>query len=175
MRVLRAGVAALALAVPLALASGMAAALSCADYSIRDAYWTHEASPETYLLVQGSFTNLTLVEAVATAETDQGIAPGKTTYAARFTGFKPSARAFDQPFEAEVTLVFPDFSMIGGGYDSALAVDGLPGLNGLVWLRDTGAGYALTAELCAPLIDTDPGSVKPALRCLAGGYCPKPK
>ena len=37
-----------------------------------------------------------------------------------------------------------------------------------------GPGDRLVAELCQPLIDTDPASVTAALQCLAGGYCPPP-
>jgi hypothetical protein len=170
MRGLQAGGAAFAMA----LQPGAAAALSCAEYSIRGAYWYHEESPKTFVLVQGAFSDLTLVEASATETTYQEIRPGQAVYSARFQGFRASRRAFDQPFETEVTLVFPDFSMIGGGYDSAAAVNWLPEQSGLVWLTQTEAGYSLTAELCAPVIDSDPESVKPALQCLRGGYCPKP-
>ena len=37
-----------------------------------------------------------------------------------------------------------------------------------------GSGDRLVAERCARLVDTSPASVKPALRSLAGGYCPQP-
>lgn len=157
----------------LSMAPGAALALSCEAYSITNAYWFHADRAETYVLVQGAFADLKLVEKVASKTTADAIEPGRTVYSARFEGFGASARAFDQPFSAEVTLVFPDFSLIGGGYDTAAAAEGLAGTSGLVWLQEGGSGYQAAVELCQPLIDTDPASVKPALRCLAGRYCPR--
>ena len=155
------------------LAPEVAFALSCEAYSIRSAYWFHANRAETFVLAQGTFSNLKLVEKVETKNTTEAIEPGRTIYSARFDGFLASQQVFDQSFTAEVTLVFPDFSYIGGGYDTAAAAEGLAGTSGLVWLQETRSGYQVAAELCLPLIDTDPTSVKPALRCLRGGNCPK--
>jgi hypothetical protein len=166
---MRAGLAGLAMM----LAPGAAQALSCLEYSIQGAYWDHQARGETYILAEGAFSDLRKTDA---AGVDLSAVFGGATaevWAASFTGFTASTRAFDQPFAAEVVLILPDYSLIGGGYDSAAAVDGLAGQSGLVWLQDTGDEYRLVAELCAPLIDTDPASLDPALRCLAGGYCPQ--
>lgn len=161
------------MAVGMAFAPLGAAALSCLEYSIRNAYWYHHERPETYVLVHGSFSGLEQVDAAGQDLTGVFAAAEAEVWTARFTGFKASNQAFDQPFEAEVTLVFPDFSMIGGGTDSAEAVKWLPGQTGLVWLQRTDAGFRLTAEPCASMIDRDPASVKPALNCLAGRHCPK--
>lgn len=166
---MRAGIAALTVM----LHPGAALALSCEAYSIRNAYWFHVDRAETYVLVQGAFADLKLVEKIASKTTADAIEPGRTVYSARFEGFGASPRAFDQPFTAEVTLVFPDFSFIGGGYDTAAAAEGLAGTSGLVWLQESGSGYQAAAELCLPLIDSDPASVKPALRCLSGRSCPR--
>lgn len=155
------------------LTPGTALALTCEQYSIRNAYWLYSDRAETFVLAQGAFTELKLVEKVATRSTADATEPGRTVYSARFEGFRASRRAFDQPFTAEVTLVFRDFSFIGGGYDTAAAAEGLAGTFGLVWLQENGSGYQVAADLCLPLIDTDPASVKPALRCLSGGYCPR--
>lgn len=143
-----------------------ALALSCAEYSIRDSYWYRDAQAASYVLVLGSLSDL-----VRTSATGPN---GAEVWTARFQGHKASTRAFDQPFEAEVRLVFPDFSLIGGGYDTAAAAEWLPGQTGLIWLKLTDGGHELTAELCQPLVDTDPASIKPALNCLAGRWCPKP-
>lgn len=156
----------------MALVPGSAVALSCEEYSIESAYWYHARQEASYVLALGAFGELTLIERVATRDTGDDYQAGVTVYSARFEGFTASRRAFDQPFEAEVRLVFPDFSIFGGGHDSAAAAESLAGITGLVWLQKTEAGYQLTADLCAPQIDGDPASVKPALRCLRGGSCP---
>ncbi len=104
---------------------------------------------------------------------DEGFSGGFEIWKAEFQGFKASRKAFDQPFETEVTLTFPDYSFLGGGSDSARMVDRLVGQTGLTWLEKASEGYELTAKDCWPMIDTDPQSVKSALRCLNGGYCPK--
>jgi hypothetical protein len=93
---------------------------------------------------------------------------------AEFTGLLASRRAFDQPFNTGATLILPDFSVVGGGSDTSYLVDYLSGKSGLVWLMRTNGGYRATAELCGDLVDADPAHVKPALRCLRGGSCPKP-
>ena len=49
----------------LALLPQAAVALSCVEYRITDTYWYHENSAETYLLVQGRFSDLTWVQGAA--------------------------------------------------------------------------------------------------------------
>lgn len=168
MRKLFMTIAAALVAVPLP-----AAALECDEYSIQSTYWWYKERAEVYVLAQGAFTDLKLIKAVRSRATANEFEPGQEIYSARFEGFRASRRAFDQPFTAEVTLVFPDFSFIGGGYDTSAAAERLAGVSGLVWLQQDGSRYQLSAELCLPVIDTDPASVKPALRCLRGGHCPK--
>ncbi len=69
-------------------------------------------------------------------------------------------------------LVFPDYRYIGGGSDSAWMAEELPGKNGLVWLLQTDQGYEVTPGPCSEVLDTNPASMKAALRCLRGGFCP---
>lgn len=150
-----------------------AAALECLEYSIQSSYWWHKEQPETYILANGFFTDLKRIKAVGSRTTADTFVPGRAIHSARFEGFCASPRVFDQPCTAEVTLVFPDYSFIGGGYDTSFYLERLAGTSGLVWLQEDGSVYRVTADLCTPLIDTDPASVKPALRCLRGGHCPK--
>lgn len=168
MRKLFVTIAAALVAVPLPAAS-----LECDEYSIQSSYWWHKEQAEVYILANGSFTQLKRIKTVASRSTADAFEPGRAIYSARFEGFRASRRAFDQPFTAEVTLVFPDYSFIGGGYDTSSYAERLAGTSGLVWLQEDGSGYQVTADLCTPLIDTDPASVKPALRCLRGGQCQK--
>lgn len=151
-----------------------AAALECDyNYSIQRDYWWHKDQPETYVLVLGRFSNLDLIESFKTRETAEGIETGRQVFQADFAGFKASRRAFDQPFSTRVTLVFPDWSILGGGSDSSWMAEELPEKAGLVWLMQTQVGYEITVGPCDSVIDTEPARVKPALRCLRGGYCPK--
>lgn len=160
-------------AVLAALLPEAATALSCAEYSISDTYWYHQERPETFVLAQGAFLDLELIEAMKSDYTKDPVQNGRTVYSARFEGFLASAKGFDKAFSAPVTLIFPDFSLIGGGYDTAAIADNLPGTTGLVWLMETDGFYQATAGLCDVFIDTDPASVKPALDCLSGRRCPK--
>ena len=150
-----------------------AVALQCVPTTVSQDYWWHQESEETFVLVHGAFSGLDLREAAETSYGDEEMRPGRAVYSARFEGFLPSQRAFDQPFATDVTLVFPDYSHIGGGSDTARAAETLPGQVGLVWLMQTDQGYEVTHGICSGIIDTDPASVKPALRCLRGGFCPK--
>jgi hypothetical protein len=168
MRKLFVTIAAALVAVPLP-----AAAFECSEYSIQSSYWWHKEQAQVYVLANGGFTDLKRIKTVASRTTQDAFKPGRAIYSARFEGFRASLRAFDQPFTAQVTLVFPDYSFIGGGYDTSSYAGRLAGSSGLVWLQEDGSGYQVTADLCLPLIDTDPASVKPALRCLRGGHCPK--
>lgn len=156
------------------LAAPAAHALSCEAPSVVADFWRYQERKETYLPVWGSFSS---ISSRGEGNPDLSVLGAETkfsVYTATFTGFRASAKGFDAPFETEVTLVFPDFSMIGGGYDTADAVDMLPGLTGLVWLMQTGEGYQVTAELCSLLMDTDPAHRDELLQCLGGASCPKP-
>jgi hypothetical protein len=148
-------------------------ALECLIPSIQRDYWWYEERPETFILVYGQFSNLQLTESVETKETSDGFQAGRQVFLADFAGFKPSRRAFDQPFSTKVTLVFPDESFIGGGSNTSVDAEALPRMVGLVWLMQTDSGYEATASSCSDIVDADPANVKPALRCLRGGYCPK--
>jgi len=151
-----------------------ALALECDLQSVQSDYWWHKKSPDTYILVHGAFANLKLVEAIETADVGEDIRIGREVYSARFEGFRASRRAFNQPFSTDVTLIFTDFGFLGGGYDSAWMAEKLPGKTGLVWLKETEQGYEVEPGPCdGSVVDTDPANVKPALRCLRGGYCPK--
>ena len=160
--------------IGMVLAAPAAHALSCEPHSVVADYWRYQERAETYLPVWGKLTNFSKTRKDKADRTLLGSETKFSVYTATFAGFRASGTGFDEPFETEVTLVFPDFSMIGGGYDTADAVDMLPGLEGLVWLMQTDRGYQVTAELCSPLMDTDPDHRKQLLKCLGGGNCPKP-
>jgi hypothetical protein len=165
----------IAVAAALTLALSLpASALECLVPSIQRDYWGHKERPETYVLALGGFSDLKLSREGNLGDIDMAPALDFEVWTARFTGFRASRRAFDKPFETEVTLVFPDYSVIGGGYDSSGEVERLPGKTGLVWLMQMPDGYRAVSYLCGEVIDTDPANVKPALRCLRGGYCPNP-
>lgn len=149
-------------------------ALECLIPSIQRDYWWHKERPETYVLVLGHFSDLKRSDKSHAGDVDASPARDYGVWTAQFTGFRASRRAFDQPFAAEVTLIFPDFSFIAGGNDTSGEVERLPGRIGLVWLKQVEDGYQARSGLCAEVIDIDPAHVKPALRCLRGGYCPKP-
>ena len=168
------------LLLPLILAAQLtptqpALALECDyNYSIQQDYWWHKQSPDSYIMVQGGFFDIKLVEAIEYAEIGEKVQTGREVYSARFEGFRASRRAFDQPFSTMVKLVFPDFGFLGGGSDSAWMAEKLPGSTGLVWLMETSEGYEVMPGPCdGGVVDTDPANVKPMLRCLRGGYCPK--
>ncbi len=149
-------------------------ALECLIPSIQRDYWWHKEQTETYVLALGQFSDLKRLRKARVGDVDVSPAQNYEVWTGRFTGFQASRRAFDQPFATEVALIFPDFSNIGGGSHTAYQVEQMPGKTGLVWLMQVEDGYRATAEICDELIDADPTHVKPALRCLRGGYCPKP-
>lgn len=163
-----------ALAVTSALMPVPVRALECLEATIQREYWWYKGQPDSYVLALGRFKNVELVEEVASLETAEGWVEGRTVFRADFEGFRASRRAFDQPFSIRTTLVFPDYDYIAGGSSSAWMVESLPEKTGLVWFKQTDAGYEVKDGLCSPVIDVDPASVKPALRCLRGGYCPNP-
>jgi hypothetical protein len=160
--------------VLMAMSPGPAHALECLLYDIRASYWFHEEADETFVLVFGDFSKLQQPGTKTAALLEIRPAVDAEIWTATFTGFSASGRASDQPFEAQVTLVFPDYGVVAGGSDTAGEVDRLVDQTGLVWLKKTDDDYQLTADLCWPLIDADPESVGPALDCLAGRNCPKP-
>ena len=149
-------------------------ALSCEAPSVVADYWRYQERDQTYLPVWGKFTTISQSGKGKADRSLLGAESKFSVYTATFTGFRASGKGFDEPFQTEVILVFPDFSMIGGGYDTADAVEMLPGREGLVWPMQTDAGYQVTAELCSQLIDTDPAHRKQLLKCLGGRSCPKP-
>ncbi|CAN1532671.1 hypothetical protein MCELHM10_01452 [Paracoccaceae bacterium] len=160
-------------AAALALTVAPAIALECKEPSFSRGYWWYEEQPGTYVLALGSFSDLKLVEATPTEITEEEMRAGRTVYSALFTGFRASTWAFDQPFTTNASLIFPDYGIYGGGYDSVGQAEGLPGTIGLVWFLQADQNFEATAELCDVIIDTDTANVKRALRCLRGGHCPK--
>jgi hypothetical protein len=148
-----------------------ALSLECAEYDIRTAFWEYQNDEETYLLVQGEFLDVKPAFPDDLSQADK--------FQARFSGYRASRRAFDRPFEADVIL---DFSFVAVFLEDppsandiarlASEVSEVKGLNGLIWLVQTEAGYKAREGWCWPLIDTDPASVNPALQCLRGGICP---
>jgi hypothetical protein len=158
---------ALIAAAMLALTGSQAAALSCMPFGIRDAYWRHADAPENYVLVHGRFSVL--------RDGRHDTAQDQVIWKATFTGMSASARAFDQPFSAEVTITDHLFTGIAGGdYPPDALAKGLPGLEGLVFLRETADGAAIETALCQPIIDTEPADIGPALDCLNHRNCPRP-
>ena len=144
-----------------------AVALDCVEYSIRRAFWSYQHREGTYLLVRGEFLDVRPAFPGDKARADW--------FRARVSGHTASRKAFDLPLKADVMLNFTDVTMITGDIGlSAERASELAGTVGLIWLRKTETGYEAEDSLCWPLIDTDPASVKPALRCLRGGYCPRP-
>lgn len=154
-------------AAMLALPASQAAALSCMEYSIRDAFWSHDAREGTYELVYGRFSAL--------RDRRDDRANDQVVWRATFTGFRHSARAFNQPLVTEVTITDHLFTGIAGGESSPEALaNWLPGQNGLVFLKQTLRGYTAETALCEPIVDTSPASIRPALDCLNRRNCPKP-
>jgi hypothetical protein len=156
-----------ALCLPLAVAPGLARALACEEYSIQTAYWWHQESADRYVLALGQFSDLTFQR--------HDKAKDRVIWTARFTGHTASSRAFDKPFEAQVTITDNLYSAIEGSTPpiDRLSIN-LEKLRGLVFLKETAAGYTVATELCDPMIDTEPSHVRQALACLAGRRCPKP-
>jgi hypothetical protein len=142
-------------------------ALLCEENSIQADFWAHQARPDTYVLVKGRFTELAFKR--------HEKAKDRVIWTAVFVGHSASSRAFDQPFSGKVTITDNLFSLIGGSspQPDRLAVN-LEKLEGLVFLKKVSGGYAISTELCHPMIDTDPADVRLALNCLAGRRCPKP-
>jgi hypothetical protein len=156
------------LALALALAAGPAAALSCLEPDARGTFWQHQDRPETFVAALGRFDDLRRLSLDRKAD--------RELWRARFVGHTASARAFDRPFAAEVTIEQPLWTLIaGGGIEPGSLARWLPGATGIVYLQRDGTGYRLTAELCRGLLDTDPASIRPTLACLAGRHCPRPR
>jgi hypothetical protein len=150
-----------------------AQALECELSSIQREYWWHKEQLETYVLAYGSLVDIESVDD-DTKSTSGGTETKGRTSSARFVGYLASRNAFDQPFEADVTLIFDDFYMFGAdASDMARYLEGLSGTVGLVWMKDTSSGYEIDDELCADMVNTDAAQIKPALRCLSGRYCPE--
>lgn len=51
-----------------ALAQGLAAALACKPYAIREAFWGHQNLKATQVLVQGAFSNLRQIDVRTTVD-----------------------------------------------------------------------------------------------------------
>lgn len=153
-----------------------ARALECVeyifDYELRDAYWEHQLSDKEYLLVYGALRDLEFTEKLEPESSESFDLPVEI-WTAKFEGNKASPRAFDQPFVANVTISITDGTNVAGGGSAANAVGYLQDRNGLLWLEVTDDGYHAFSGLCGSSLDEDPSHVKPALRCLRGGYCPK--
>ena len=153
------------LVVLAALQPTMAAALECIEYDIRTAYHEYASKPERYTLVFGQLDDFRRAFPADSAQ--------PYIYVARFTGLGASRRAFDRAFQTDVTVDFSELRLTGEtGMDPASAEELTVG-TGLVWLEQTDKGYSAAYSLCWPIVDTDPASVKSALRCLRGGFCPK--
>jgi hypothetical protein len=141
-------------------------ALDCAAPSFARDFWSYKASPETYEAVYGTFSNL--------RNPRHDIAGDVVTWEATFTGFRASGRAFDKPLLTDVTINYMLFSDIAGGArDPGLSGSWLDGVEGVVFLQQSGEGYVATTGLCSPLIYTEPGAVATALDCLNGRRCPR--
>lgn len=160
------------MAAYLALA-GPVCALECLVPSVERDYWWYQKQPETYVLAHGGFTDLKKADRARVGPINVAPALAYEVWTGRFVGFLASRRAFDKPFETEVTLIFPDYSVIGGGSDTSVEVEYIAERTGLVWLMKTEGGYQARASICSGVVDTDAEHVKPALRCLRNGYCPK--
>lgn len=149
-----------------------AVALTCDRYGIQGSFRSMQEAGVPFLLVLGAFSDLQPINLPPADRPRLVLASGFEASSGRFRGHSASPTGFDRPFAAEVALIFPDYSGVGGT-DRAAAVKWLPGTTGLVWLVKTDAGYRLTADPFQTLIDTDPDSIPLALRCLRGGDCPE--
>lgn len=167
-------IAGIAVAVLACLASQPLWALDCVTQTIQETYWAHEEARDTYMLVYGSFAELKMVDRLAMDPATEPNATAIEIWTATFEGNRASRRAFDQPFAAKVMLILPDYSKFEGAGAPADEVRWIEDRNGLVWLKQTDAGLEVRSSICGSVIDADPAHVKPALRCLRGGYCPKP-
>ncbi|QYK40296.1 MAG: hypothetical protein KF887_12765 [Paracoccaceae bacterium] len=155
------------LALVVALIAAPAAALSCLEPDVRATFWRYSDRPETWLPAVGTFSDLRKLR--------HDRAKDRVLWTARFAGHSASSRGWDQPMDAEVTIVVPLFSGIAGGEtDPDALARWLPGQTGLVWLERTPRGYAAVHELCEPFLDTDKANWKRALDCLRGRRCARP-
>jgi hypothetical protein len=156
------------------IAPQTASALDCEVPTVQEQYWWFKEQPETYILAHGSFSDLSLQETLKSTSTDDFDPLSFEIWTARFEGNLASARAFDQPFETEVTLVLPDYSHIEGAGSPTGEVNWLEGKSGLAWMEKTDTGYRIESWLCYSILEIDPSHVEPALDCLSGRNCPKP-
>jgi hypothetical protein len=150
------------------LPCSQAAALSCNEYDFDETYWQHMDAPDTYLLVYGGFSNL--------RDLRRDKANDRVVWRATFTGMKASARSFDQPFSAPVTVTVDLYSQVfEKAPDPQEMTEHLLNGTGLVFLQEAADGLAISTGLCDPAIDTDPENVRLALRCLNNRHCPRPR
>jgi hypothetical protein len=153
-------------ATALALWPMTAQALDCAAPSFVRDYWDYKAWPDTYEVVYGSFSNL--------RNGRRDVASDALIWDATFTGFRASARAFDQPLLTDVTINYLLFSEIAGGArDPSISGSELEGVEGVIFLQQSATGYIATSGLCRQFIYNDPVDVTAALNCLNGRNCPK--
>lgn len=164
------------LAALTALSAMPAVGLECLTQSISRDYRWYEDRPEKYVLVLGSFSSLKILsskpEGTSLAELREETNVIQY-WSGSFSGFSASPGAFDKPFKAQVTLIFPDYSHIGGAGEAASELDALAQKNGLVWLMVAEAGYQWTARACGGIVDTNPEHVEAVLQCLRGEHCPR--
>jgi hypothetical protein len=143
-----------------------AQALDCAAPSFARDFWGKQASSETYEAVYGTFTDL--------RNPRHDIGDDVVIWEAIFTGFRASAEGFDKPLLTEVMVFDPLFSDIAGAARAPnMSSTWLQGVEGVVFLRQTGDGYVATTDLCGPFIYTEPADVAVALDCLNGRACPR--
>lgn len=154
------------LATVLLIGAFPAQVMACELMSIRYEYWRHQERPESFVLVHGAFRELTFVRHEKRKD--------RSIWRATFVGHGASARAFDKPFAAEVTIVDNLYTgMEGETPDPRRLGEAIAGVTGLVFLERTEDDYRVETEFCTPLIHTNPADVKPALACLAGRRCPR--
>jgi hypothetical protein len=143
-----------------------ALALDCAVPSFTRDFWSAQNSAEVYEVVYGRFSN------GHNATYDQ--ANDVVFWDATFEGFRASSTAFDLPLTTSVRIEDYLFSDIAGGARAANTTQAwMDGLEGVVFLRQSPAGYRISTELCDPFIYVEPENIAQALDCVNRRRCPR--
>jgi hypothetical protein len=148
------------LSLLLAPAAGPAVALSCDHYQASYGYWWLMADDPTFFPVRGHFSELSRVGSTGQETSDE--------WTGRLEGHRAWKTAFDQPFDAEVRISYGSRIRIAS---MDAVVPGLDGVTGIVWVKDTDAGYVTLFWACMPIVDARDGSAEIVLDCINGNEC----
>ncbi|WP_415922211.1 hypothetical protein [Tateyamaria sp. SN6-1] len=153
-----------ALALLIALAPGLAEALSCTPWGVTDAYLSADASPRDHIIVRGALQfDERLWPQVDLNRQDE--TPPLTLIPGRIEGHAFSRNGPDVPFAIDVTVQVACF----GPWCAGPAQGDV-----LAFVERTDDGHAVSFDPCGGTVFARPTAdqIKAVTRCLKGRRCP---